>query len=102
MSISKTRWKIESDRITIQPFGLQFILAGVLGVIFLGLFIVTKALGQTNFGSATIVIFLILVLGLFMLNGFTYIVFDRSAGTMTKLLFGFIPVTRTPLTNYRA
>ncbi|KAA2239716.1 hypothetical protein F0L74_26350 [Chitinophaga agrisoli] len=75
---------------------MQFILAGVLGVIFLGLFIVTKVLGQTNFGSAGMAVFMLLILGILALSGFTYIVFDRNTGTMTKLLLGFIPAKRIP------
>ncbi|SFM61966.1 hypothetical protein SAMN05428949_0197 [Chitinophaga sp. YR627] len=97
MSITKTRWKIESDRIIIQPFGLLFILAGVLALIFAGLFIAFRAMGEQNIvGTGPVASFLFITLALFFLGGFTYIVFDRTNGVMKKMLFGFIPVRNIP------
>lgn len=97
MSITKTRWKIESDRIVIQPFRLFFVLGGILAVIFTGLFIAFRSMGQQNvFSDLYIGPFLIFTLTLFCLGGFTYILFDRTNGIMKKMLFGFIPVRSLP------
>jgi len=97
MSISKTQWKIASDRIVIRPFGLLFILGGVLAAIFIALFIAFRQLGEQNIvGSAPFALSLLAILTLFFLGGFTYILFDRSTSTMKKMLLGFIPVRTVP------
>lgn len=94
MSISKTQWKIESDRITICPRGILFILASVLAVIFIGLFL----LGQKeNAGyMRPLVVIMALVWLPFLLGGFTCVIFDRNAGRMKQMLFGFLPVRNVP------
>lgn len=97
MSITKTRWKIESDRIIIRPFGLYFILAGVLALIFVGLIIAFRAMGEQNVaGIFPVALFLFITLALFFFSGFTYIVFDRTNSVMKKMLLGFIPVRSIP------
>jgi hypothetical protein len=92
MSISKTRWKIEPDRIIIRPFGLYILLGGGLAVIFIGLFAAYKAVNLSNeFSSVQFMAFMLVILGLFILSGFGYIVFDRNTNVMKQYLLGFIP-----------
>lgn len=97
MLITKTRWTIEPQRIVIRPFGLFFILGGVFAIIFITIFFAFKGIGQQNpIGSAPVALFLLFTLVVFLLGGFTYILFDRSSGKMQKMLFGFIPVKTIP------
>lgn len=97
MLITKTRWTIEPQRIVIRPFGLFFILGGVLAAIFIAIFFAFNGIGQQSpIGSAPFVLFLLLILVAFILGGFTYILFDRTSGKMQKMLFGFIPVKTIP------
>lgn len=93
MSITKTRWTIESDRIIIRPYGSLFILGGVIAVIFAAFFIGYNGMGQQNpLGSAPFALF-ILALALFcFMSGFTYVCFDRNKGKMQLMLFGFLPI----------
>lgn len=97
MSITKTRWKIESDRITIQPYRMFFILGGVFAVVFAGIIIAFRAMGEQNvISSVPVASFLLFALALFFMGGFTYILFDRTNNKMKKMLFGFIPVRIIP------
>jgi hypothetical protein len=94
MSISKTQWKIESDRIIIRPHGIVFILASVLAVAFVGLFMLGQKESPGNMGLLAVVMAFIWLL--FVLGGFTYVIFDRNAGRMKQLLFGFLPIRNVP------
>jgi hypothetical protein len=97
MSITKTRWKIESDRIVIQPFRFSFILSSALAVIFAGIIIAFRSIGEQNI--VTVIPFASLLFGalvLLFLGGFTYILFDRTNSKMKKMLFGFVPVRIVP------
>lgn len=95
--MTKTRWKIEPDKIIIRPYGLLFVLGGVLTLIYAAIFLGFRGIGQESpLGSGTFGLFLIGILFLFFLGGFTRVVFDRTTGNMQKLLFGFIPVKTIP------
>lgn len=94
MSISKTQWKIESDKITIRPHRLMFILAGVVALVFIALLII----GQKELsGQMTpLMVVMALVWLPFLLGGFTYVEFDRNTGRMKQVLFGFLPIRNVP------
>ncbi|BAV04368.1 hypothetical protein SAMN05421788_11095 [Filimonas lacunae] len=94
MALTKTRWKIEPDRIVIHPNGLFFILGGLLALVYAGIFIAYRGIGQQNpIGSGTFALFLALIVVVFIMGGFTYIEFNRNTSTMRKMWLGFIPVT---------
>ncbi|SEW45839.1 hypothetical protein SAMN05428988_6149 [Chitinophaga sp. YR573] len=94
MLISKTQWKIESEKVTIRPHGIVFILAGVLAVVFIGLYLLGQKESPGDMGPLVVVMALIWLL--FVLGGFTYVIFDRSAGRMKQMLFGFLPIRNIP------
>ncbi|MBW8682884.1 hypothetical protein [Chitinophaga rhizophila] len=97
MSLTKTRWKIESDRIVIQPNRLMFILGAVFAVLLVGLIIAFRISGQRYaVNDVYIAGFLVFAVGIFILSGFTYIVFDRANNRMKKMLFGVVPVKSIP------
>lgn len=97
MLITKTRWTIDPQRIIIRPFGLFFILGSILAAIFIAIFFAFRGIGQQSaISSVPVVLFLLLILVVFLLGGFTYVLFDRSTGKMQKMLFGFIPVKTIP------
>ncbi|PUZ22790.1 hypothetical protein DCC81_20395 [Chitinophaga parva] len=97
MSISKTRWNITADRITLYPFGQLFILGGALGLIFIGLITALHLLPGNQLPEYnTLLVLALLVSAGFILHGFTYIEFDRNTLRMRKVLFGFIPVLNVP------
>jgi len=96
-SLSQTRWKLESDRVTIYPYGLSYILSGILAVGFaVILFVYVKYQNTTIGDSLPLVLMLLLTVVLFWGFAGTSIVFDNSTGNMRKLLMGFIPVTTIP------
>lgn len=93
MSITKTRWTIESDRIIIRPYGSLFIFGGIVAAIFTAFFIGFKGMGPQNpFGSVPLALFLLIMALFCFMAGFTYLCFDRSTGRMQQMLFGFIPI----------
>lgn len=95
--LSKTRWKLETDRVTLYPFGLFFILSAVLGVIFTGIMLVYVMYSNpTSSESISLFIFLLLITVLIWGSGNTYIEFDNRRGVMRKKLMGFIPVSTLP------
>jgi len=94
MSISKTQWKIEADKITIRPHGMLFILAGVLAVIFIALYMLGQKESPGQIGLLGVIMAFIWLP--FALSGFTYVIFDGSAGRMKQLLFGFLPIRNVP------
>lgn len=97
MSLTKTRWKIESDRIVIYPYRSFFILGGALAVVFAGIIIAFRSIGEQNvIGTLPVASFLFFALALFIMGGFTYILFDRTNNRMKKMLFGIIPVRSIP------
>lgn len=97
MSISKTRWNITADRITLHPFGQLFILGGVLAIIFIGLITAIHLLPGNQLPEFnSLLIFTLLICGGFILHGFTYIELDRNTMRLRKLLLGFIPVLNVP------
>ncbi|WP_343673037.1 hypothetical protein [Chitinophaga sp.] len=90
----KTRWSIESDRITIYPYGWYFVLSVILALIFIGFFIAIAVLEPHSFGTATpfLIPLLLFSLVLFFASGYTHVVFDNNNFKMTKRWLGFVPV----------
>ncbi|SFE59093.1 hypothetical protein SAMN05518672_10833 [Chitinophaga sp. CF118] len=94
MSISKTQWEIESDRVIIRPHRIVFILASVLAVVFIALFLLVQK--ESPGHMVPLVVVMALVWLPFVLGGFTYVIFDRNASRMKKMLFGFLPIRNVP------
>ena len=102
-SITKTRWAIEPDRVTVYPYGLSFILAAVLAVLYAGLFFVFISYANMGFTvTIPVVAFFVFILLLFWLQGYTHVTFDNRTQQMRKYLFGFIPVKTIPLAKLHA
>ncbi|WP_158827418.1 hypothetical protein [Mucilaginibacter lacusdianchii] len=96
-SLSKTRWKIESDRVTIYPYGVFYVFTAVIAVLFTGLlWLYISYQNTTIVQSLPFVLFLLLMVVLFWGFASTYIEFDNRKGTMRKMLMGFIPTTTIP------
>jgi hypothetical protein len=99
-SLSKTRWRIEPDRITIYPYGLSYILAAVLAIIFAaGYLVFVYYLHNTMASSMPLLIVLTVVILLFVGWAGTAIEFDISSGIMRKQLFGFLPIKSIPFSR---
>ncbi|TDO24282.1 hypothetical protein [Pedobacter duraquae] len=99
-SITKTKWSIEPGRVIVYPNGLSFILAGVLSLIFAGIFFLF--LYYENMGMSLswgIIIVFIAPLVLLWLHGYTQIIFDNANQTMKKMLFGIFPVKTIPFSR---
>lgn len=102
-SISQTRWKIESDRITIYPHGLSYILSAVLLLLFgAGYIVYLKYLNYSNQSTMPLFVVLIGIVLLFIGFARTCIEFDISAGIMRKKLMGFLPVRSIPFSKIYA
>jgi hypothetical protein len=81
-SLSKTRWKIESD------------------ILFTGLLLLFINYQNTTIGkSLPFVLLLLLMVVLFWGYAATRIEFDNNKGRMRKLLMGFIPVSNIPFSK---
>lgn len=99
-SLSKTRWKLEPEQVTIYPYGLSYILGTILAVVFIVLFLV-----YSNFLHSSIqeLLFLIIPIVLFVAFFFgfagTSIEFDNRTGMMRKKFMGFIPVVSQPFSR---
>jgi len=99
-SLANTRWKIEQERITIYPYGLSYILAAVLAVIFAaGYFYYVQYLQNSADTSITLLLVLIAVIICFVAWAGTCIEFDLTAGKMRKKLFGFLPIINIPFSE---
>ncbi|WP_233276840.1 hypothetical protein [Mucilaginibacter paludis] len=97
-SLSKTRWKIEPNGVTIYPYGIFYVFTAILAVFFTGLIILYITYQNTSITeSLPVVLFFVLMLVAFWSFGGTYIQFDNRKGTMRKMLFGFLPTTTIPL-----
>lgn len=93
-SLSKTRWKIESDRVTIYPYGLSYILAAVLAIIFgAGYLFYVQSLQNSMESSMPLLLVLLVIIVLFLGWARTSIEFDVNSGIMRKKLMGFLPIT---------
>ncbi|MFC4211060.1 hypothetical protein ACFOWA_07705 [Pedobacter lithocola] len=102
-SLSKTRWRIEPDRIIVFPYGLSYILAAVLAVIFAAGYIVyTNYLHNSLESSFLLLSVLLIIIVLFIGWAGTSIEFDINGGVMRKKLFGFLPVSSIPFSNIYA
>ncbi|SFW60065.1 hypothetical protein [Chitinophaga sancti] len=90
----KTRWTVESDRITIYPYGLYFIVSVILAILVIGFTIVVYIMEPYSFDHTMtyLIPFSIVFLALFFASGYTHIIFDNSNFTMTKKWMGIIPV----------
>jgi len=99
-SLSKTRWRITPNQITIYPYGLSYILAAVMAVIFASGYLVYVFYLQSPLSSsAPLLITLLAVLVLFVGWAGTSVEFDVSSGVMRKKLFGLIPVSSIPFSH---
>jgi hypothetical protein len=91
-SLSKTRWKTDTDVVTVYPFGLYFILGAVLSVIFMAIVLVYVNYTYPTTGEAvSLAIFLLFIAFLFGCFGSLKIEFDNHSGVMRRKLLGFIP-----------
>jgi hypothetical protein len=99
-SLSKTRWKTEANRITVYPYGLSYILAAVLAVIFAAGYIVYVYNLQNSLESSIpLLAVMVMVILLFIGWAGTCIEFDNGQGIMRKKLFGFLPIRTLPLSK---
>ncbi|MEJ7560771.1 MAG: hypothetical protein WKF66_20840 [Pedobacter sp.] len=99
-SLSKTRWKIEPDRVIVYPYGLSYILAVVLSIIFAAGYLVYVYYLQNSITSSTPLLGILLVIILLFVGwAGTSIEFDISSGIMRKKLFGFLPVKSIPFSR---
>jgi hypothetical protein len=100
-SLSKTRWRIEPDRVTIYPYGVFYVFTAIIAVIFTGLLLVyIKYQNATLTESLPLVLFFLLMVLVFWAFAGTYIEFDNSRGRMRKMLFGFLPTTTNTIGSY--
>ena len=99
-TLAKTRWTIEADRVTIYPYGLFYILAGVIAIFFAGLlFLYMHYQNVTLADTLPLLLVVVFIVVVFWGFALTYIEFDNSKGRMRKMLMGFIPTTTIPLAN---
>ncbi|AMR34005.1 hypothetical protein A0256_22420 [Mucilaginibacter sp. PAMC 26640] len=99
-SLSKTRWLIEPNSVSIYPYGVFYIFTIVIAILFTGLLLVyIKYQNTTISESLPFVLLLLLIIALFWGFAATQIEFDNSKGRMRKLLMGFIPVTTLPFSK---
>jgi hypothetical protein len=99
-TLLKTRWKIEPDRVTIYPYGLSYLLSGILAVLFAGIFFVYLKYQNSSVNDAVPLISVLLVIVLLFWGfGETSIEFDNKTATMRKKLMGFLPITSIPFSN---
>jgi len=91
-TLTKTRWKIEQDRVLIYPHGLFHILAAVLALLFSGLILVYVSYQNTTMlDSLPLVFLMFFIVLLFWAFAGTYIEFDNRKGRMRKVLMGVLP-----------
>lgn len=90
----KTRWTVESDRITIYPYGWYFVVSVILAILVIGFTIAGYVMEPFSFAQAMTILgpFFIVFLVVFFASGYTHIVFDNRNFTMTKKWMGIVPV----------
>lgn len=99
-ALTKTRWKIEPDRVTVYPYGTFYILAAVLAVLFSGiLFLYMKYQNTTMTESLPFVFSLLILVVLFWSFATTYIEFDNTRGQARKMVMGFLPTATVPFSK---
>lgn len=99
-SISKTRWKVESDRIRVYPYGLSYILATVLAVIFAAGYIAYVVyLHNSVESSMPLLAILLLIILLFYGWAGTFIEFNINDAVMRKKLMGLLATTTIPFSR---
>lgn len=86
--------------ITIYPYGLSYILAAVMAVIFVAGYIVYVQYLQNSLTSSTpLLIVLVGVAALFVAWAGTTVEFDIGNGVMRKKLFGLLPISSIPFSR---
>lgn len=96
-SLAKTRWKIESDRVSIYPQGVFYIFVPIMAVFGIGiLFVYTHYQNVSVTESLPILLIILLIVVFFWGAANTYIEFDNRQGRMRKLFMGFIPTKSIP------
>ncbi|GGI28623.1 hypothetical protein [Pedobacter mendelii] len=99
-SLSKTRWSIEPGRVTVYPYGLSYILASILAIIFAAGYLVYIYYLQNSVGSSLpLLLVLIVIISLFVGWAGTSIEFDINEGVMRKKLMGFLPISTIPFSH---
>jgi hypothetical protein len=93
----KTRWKIETNRVIVYPYGLMYILSAVLAIIFTVLLVVyIKYENAVITDLLSLLLVLLFIVVLFWGFAGTFVEFDNGRGIMQKKLFGFVPVSTIP------
>jgi hypothetical protein len=101
-SLSKTRWKIDPDRVIIYPYGVFYVFTAIIAVLFTGLLLLYINYQNTTLSESLPFIFLLLlIVVLFWGYAATHIEFDNGKGRMRKMLMGFIPLLMFRLINSR-
>jgi hypothetical protein len=92
--LMKTRWSVESDRITIYPYGWYFLVSVILAILFIGFTIAVYLLEPYSLGTAMPILlpFFLVMIAFFFAGGYTKIVFDNNNFKMTKSWMGVVPV----------
>lgn len=99
-SLSKTRWKIETNHVTVYPYGVFYLFTAVIAVLFTGLLLIYMNYQHAGIGeSLPFMLLLLLIVILFWGFAATYIEFDLGKARMRKMLMGFIPVNTIPLSK---
>ena len=99
-SLSKTRWKVEADRITIYPYGLSYILAAVVAILFAaGYYVYLTYLQNSVESSFPLLIILTAIIIFFIAWAGTSVEFDLNEGKMRKRLMGFLPLNSVPFSR---
>ncbi|TDQ11500.1 hypothetical protein [Pedobacter metabolipauper] len=98
--LSKTSWKIEPGRVTIYPYGLLYIFAAIITVLFSSLIVIyISFLNVPIADSLFVILFALLPVVLFWGFATTRIEFDSEKGRMRKLFMGFLPVNSIPFSS---
>ena len=96
-SLSQTRWKIEADQVKIYPYGVFYILSGVMAILVAGLlFIYLNLMHASVSDGLPLIIISLLIVFIFWGYAGTSVEFDNGSGKMRKNFMGFIPVKTIP------
>ncbi|MFD2286666.1 hypothetical protein GJU39_18865 [Pedobacter petrophilus] len=103
-SVTKTRWTITADRITIRPYGRLYIDSIMIALVGIGVFIWLyhfSDFAKTDHGKAPLLVAFGILFFLIVTLGYanTLIEFDHQSGIMRKKLWGFATVSKIPFSE---
>ncbi|MET4081847.1 hypothetical protein ABIB40_001798 [Pedobacter sp. UYP30] len=92
-ALTKTRWKIEPNKVTIYPFGMILVIGVALAAVFSLILLSFIFLMPSLAGNLSIYLFIILMFLPCLIFGTTNIQFDNETGVMRKKLSGILPIS---------